>query len=103
MGCEITDGQALAKTTIAALKRIVPERSSVQFDASSSTAGAASSSSSSDGNAGGVSLPVPMEDYRTRQAIDGTSMVRLSTFYLPINTFYLPLSTSHCQSSFHIN
>ena len=62
------------------MKRIVPERSSVQYDATS-VAGS-SSSSAADGNGGGgggggVSLPVPMEDYRTRQAIDGSSMVGL--------------------------
>jgi len=63
-GCWLAQSQALARVAVPALRRIVPERSAVQFDASDAAAAA------------NVALPVPVEDYSTRQAADGSSLVR---------------------------
>lgn len=63
-GCWLAQAQALARVAVPALRRIVPERSAVHFDASDAAAAAT------------VALPVPVEDYSTRQAADGSSLVR---------------------------
>lgn len=65
-GCWLAQSQVLARIPVSALRRIVPERSAVHFDPS-------------DGAGVAISLPVPVEDYASQQAADGSSLVSSPT------------------------